>query len=163
MEKKINSVGAKTAPDAVFAPLDKTRSFDKFSIDDKKGLPNNGLVANEVETIVFGNSQEMEEDELIKEMEAAQAAACAACSPSSYIYVFADVPETLVFSDSATYRLLKRSTKREFLITGKMLESRIGLNSSLYKKVLSRAVKAFRLGDDVVAFYRAAAPASTIL
>lgn len=122
----------------------------------KKKLSNSGLVANEVETIVFGNSQEMEEDELIKEMEAALASASAASKTQNpYIYDFHDVPLNLVFSEFSTYRLLKRHSKREFYINGKMLESRIGLNSSLYNKVLSRSVRAFKLGDDVCAFFRA--------
>ena len=68
---------------------------------------------------------------------------------------FAALPENLVFSELAHYKLFNRDTKAEFFINGKVLEGKIGMNFSLYEQVKKRSVKAFAIGNQIVAFYRA--------
>ncbi len=112
--------------------------------------PNRGMDANAVESLVFGCQDEPTEDALLMEFE--RSAAATKDGGANFIFEFDNVPQALVFSEFATYKLLKRKTRRVFYINGKSLESRIGLDNALYEQVKTRTRKAFCVGDDIIAF-----------
>lgn len=112
--------------------------------------PNRGMDSNAVESLVFGVQNEPPEDALLLEFECSGSAA--EVGGVSFIFEFDKVPQELVFSEFATYKLLKRKTRRIFYINGKNLESRIGLDNALYEQVRTRARKAFCVGEDIIAF-----------
>lgn len=143
--------GAKSAQQCEFDKVNQS-----FLQKNCLGAVNSGIGANDVESIVFGSSVQPKEDELLLEIAQAesQKSASGSCEIAE-ITVFGDVPESLVFSEHATYKLFRRSTKREYFINGKMLEARIGLDNALYQKVKSRAACAFCLGDYIAVFVSA--------
>ena len=156
MKDKLNSKvesGSKSAQDIDFDKVNKS-----FLQDKSQGLVNSGMGANDVESIVFGSASEQKEDALLQELERAESEKKSALAPSNIINDFASVPESLVFSESTTYRLFRRSTKRDYFINGKMLEARIGLDNALYQKVKSRTARAFCVGDYIAVFISARLP-----
>jgi len=140
----------------VKTPLSKAVSgsaMDKFfesAPSESWTQPNRGMDSNAVESLVFGVQNEPPEDALLLEFE--RSGSAAEVGGVSFIFEFDKVPQELVFSEFATYKLLKRKTRRIFYINGKNLESRIGLDNALYEQVRTRARKAFCVGEDVIAF-----------
>ena len=141
----------------------KDKSFDDFVAEANSAnhisKPNSGFDSNAVESLVFGKGEAQSPDELLAEMSALCASPLRAQSAPYIINDFSSLPEKYVYSEFSSYRMIKRSSRREFYITGKALESRIGLDSALYEKVKARSLPAFCLGDFVVAFDCAKIPA----
>lgn len=136
--------------------------FDKvnqdFGQEKAQGVVNAGIGANDVESIVFGSCSAQKEDELLLELERAELEKKSACAEFNVVSDFSLVPENLVFSEFSTYRLFRRSTKRDYFINGKMLEARIGLDNALYQKVKNRTARAFCVGDYIAVFISARLP-----
>ncbi len=113
--------------------------------------PNSGMNSATVDSLVLGLKLETTEDELLNELAQAKTTMPA---EANIIYEFCNVPENRVYSEAAKYKLFKRATKREFYINGRMLESRVGLDSALFDKIKKRDRKAFCVGEDIVVFYQ---------
>lgn len=112
------------------------------------------IVSNEeIEAILLSaeGSLELIEKKLLMEMEAAKKAAGKKASVTE-VTDFSAVPEAEVFGENCRYVLFNRETKHEFGINGKQLESRIGLDKSLYEKVKNREAAAFCVENYYIKF-----------
>ena len=125
--------------------------FSESSKPAMSSKPNGGMNSAAVDSLILGLKTETTEDELLNELEQAKTGTPAGVN---IIYDFRDVPENRVYSEAAKYKLFKRTSKREFYINGRMLESRVGLDSALFDKIKKRDRKAFCVGDDIVVFYQ---------
>lgn len=126
--------------------------IEMFSEQDEPTRPNAGIGANEVEAMVFGRKKGQSEQDLLIELAAQDEPGEAGREVNNIIYDFEKVPPSLVFSEFAQYRMYKRKTKRNYYINGKILESRIGLDSKLYETVKNRASKVFVVDDAIILF-----------
>lgn len=120
------------------------------SLSERKG---DRMQNEEIEAILLsaGSAAEMIERKLTEELEA-EKARTAEKKKQKYVTDFSKVPESKVFTESCYYRLFNKETKREFIINGRQLESRLGMDSALYEKVLARTMSAFCAGNSYVKF-----------
>ena len=121
---------------------------------DKK--QNNGICREAAEASILKESGGEQERRLLAELEREERSRAQKLQEKPEVITdFSQLPEALVFSENAYYKLFNRETKTEFFINGRVLEGKIGLDSTLYEQVKSRTVKAFAIGNQIVAFYRA--------
>ena len=117
--------------------------------------PNCGLSSDAVEAVMLAGIAENVEQQLTAELQAAKQQARRDNSAPELITDFDKLPPELVFSSQSVYKLYNRDNGLEFLIDGKNLEARIGLDDALYNKLKSRSVKVFNLDNAIISFLQA--------
>lgn len=119
---------------------------------ERKNKPNNGLTSDAVNAVMLGLDECAEADAVFDGSASAATSSTSSAKPQPVTEFSALSPEQ-VFSCNSYYKLYNRDTKREFIINGLVLESRVGLDSALRDKLLSRSVQSFRVDNAVAKFY----------
>ena len=121
-----------------------------------KKLSNNGICREAAESSILQEKGPARELRLLAEWEQAALLKSRSSDPEiDIITEFDRLPSNRVFSENTYYNLFNRANKMEFVINGRVLEGKIGLDSVLYEQVKNRSVKVFEVDGQIVRFYQA--------